>query len=72
MLLKYFNKKWAFLQNAFSILEMGYRTFMECDLIPLLITHSVSFLSSTDLAGALLTLPNESSCHLHEQGKAFI
>lgn len=58
MLLKYFNKKWAFLQNAFSVLEMGYRTFMECDLIPLFIMHFVSFLSSIDLAGALLTFTN--------------
>lgn len=54
MLVKYFTKNGALIQNAFSILKMGLfaRAFMECDLIPLLIMHFVSFLSSIDLVGA--------------------
>lgn len=60
MIVKYFNKKWD--SDTKWLLYTGngtfYRAFMECDLIPLLIMHFVSFLSSIDLAGALLTLIN--------------
>ena len=60
MLVKYFNKKWDFNTKCLLDPENGtfYRVFMECDLIPLLIMHFVSFLSSIDLVGALLTLTN--------------
>lgn len=60
MIVKYFNKKWG--SDAKWLLYTGngtfYRAFMDCDLIPLLIMYFVSFLSSIDLAGALLTLIN--------------
>lgn len=60
MIVKYFNKKWDSNTKWLLYTENGtfYGAFMECDLIPLLIMHFVSFLSSIDLAGALLTLIN--------------